>query len=90
MTAHTEPPDVPAYTNDRGDLVMWCSFCGDWHSHGGAGGAGHRVGHCYEPGGPYACGYVLVPAGPLTDELRAAREPERRAARRRRERKDRW
>lgn len=67
------PPRLAAYLQHCADGVdswcVWCVACRVWHSHGAAGGAGHRVAHCWTPAGRrrYARGYTLVPAGRWAD-----------------------
>jgi hypothetical protein len=55
--ATTDRPTLPAYrTRDGSQLVIWCDYCKACHSHGAAGGTGHRVAHCWEPSSPYRNG----------------------------------
>jgi hypothetical protein len=42
-------PTLAAYARNRNGhkrLLVWCKFCGVWHSHGQ--GEGHREAHCQE------------------------------------------
>jgi hypothetical protein len=54
------------------NLVAWCPWCLETHSHGVGGGYGHRVAHCFSgTGSPFAAsGYSLVAAGDATDAAR--------------------
>lgn len=46
-------------------LRFWCPFCRGIHTHGAAGGEGHRAAHCYSEAGrrAFAHGYVLRVVG---------------------------
>ena len=57
-------PTLAAYHRNRNGhkrLMVWCKYCGVWHSHGQ--GEGHREAHCQEET-PYSrTGYNLALAG---------------------------
>ncbi len=54
-------PELPAHIGFRGNLNVWCDFCGENHSHQPP--YGHREAHCRSPESPYYdSGYTLVPA----------------------------
>jgi len=60
-----EDTGVPiVYVERRGSnsLVFACPYCMRNHTHGAAGGTGHRVAHCFSEAGRqvFARGYLLV------------------------------
>lgn len=68
-----ETPTLPAYDTGR-HVIVWCSYCRDWHSHGrgngGSDGDGHRWAHCWSANSPYdKTGYFLRYAGPATPDI---------------------
>jgi hypothetical protein len=60
-----EAPVLPAYEKVVQGVtkwVVWCKYCGRWHSHGAA--EGHREAHCHDPCSPFwKSGYNLAFAG---------------------------
>jgi len=48
-------PEVAAFMESNGQVLVRCPHCGQQHRHGGF---GHRMAHCDRPDGR---GYVLVP-----------------------------
>ena len=57
MIQTAKAPTLDAYrTRDGRQLVIWCDYCRSRHSHGVAGGTGHRVAHWGEPSSPYRNG----------------------------------
>ncbi len=74
----SEIPTVPAYRCGEIDIMLWCDWCQTVHHHGSGGGLseqwGHRLAHCWKPGGPYKPhGYMLAYAGDVqsSDDVRA-------------------
>lgn len=67
-------PELPAYDTGK-QLVVWCAYCRDWHSHGrgngGSDGEGHRWAHCISASNsPYdKTGYFLRYTGPATPDI---------------------